>query len=226
MGIAIIGAGGHGRVALECLELSEGLYQPVAYFDDQWQKIGSIDDVPVLGPIHALENRDKFDSVFVGIGRNLLRRQLIMQMDAAGKAHLTIVHPHATLSPRASLRDGSIAIAGVVMNRGAQIGRGVILNTLCSVGHDCHVEDFAQIAPGVNLGGGALVGEGAFLGIGAKVVPQARVGAWTVVCAGSIVMDDLPDYTFCHGTPARVVRYLRPDELPQDADLSTLDSQE
>ena len=223
MGIAIIGAGGHGRAALECLELSDGLPVDVAYYDDRWQDIGSIDTIPVLGPIQILLQQRQVDRVFVAIGHNLTRRELMLALDAVGKTHLTIIHPHATLSPRAALQDGTIGNAGVVVNRDAKIGRGVILNTLCSVGHDCHVGDFAQVASGVNLGGGAVIGEGAFLGIGTKVVPQARVGAWTVVGAGSVVLNDLPDATFCHGVPACVVRHLGPDELPKDADVSTPD---
>ena len=91
------------------------------------------------------------------------------------------------------------------------------MNTLCSVGHDCVVHDFAQISPGVNLGGAAVIEDGVFLGIGTKVVPQVRIGAWSIVGAGSVIIDDLPANVFCYGTPARVIRELREDELPWTA---------
>jgi len=125
------------------------------------------------------------------------------------------------ISPRATLQEGVIAIPGTVVNRDARVGRGVILNTLCSVGHDCSIGDFAQIAPGVNLGGAAVIGEGVFLGIGTKVVPEAQVGAWSIVGAGSVVLNDLPGGAFCHGSPARVIRPLRADELPFDIGSSS-----
>ena len=129
---------------------------------------------------------------------------------------LTIIHPHTAISPQSTLGEGTIAVAGSVVNAGARVGRCAILNTLSSVGHDCVVEDYAQIAPGVNLGGGSVIGEGAFLGIGAKVGPLARIGAWSVVGAGSVVLKDLPARSYCCGTPARVVRMLTADELPAD----------
>ena len=226
MGIAIIGAGGHGRVALECLELSTGPLGDIAFFDDRWEGIKSIEDVPVLGPISLLAQDERFGSVFVAIGSNAARKRIFYEQVAAGKQILTIVHPHTMISPRAHLREGAIAIPGTVVNRGAQIGRGVILNTLCSVGHDCLVEDFAQIAPGVNLGGAASIGEGVFLGIGTKVVPEARIGAWSIVGAGSVVLNDLPAGAFCHGSPARVVRRLRVNELPSGIERSTHDENE
>lgn len=223
MGTAIVGAGGHGRVALECLELAKGALNNVAFFDDRWEEIESIEDVPILGPIASLAQNERFESVFVAIGSNVVRQRVFHELAIADKQFLTIVHPHAMISPRAILQEGVIAIAGTVVNRGAQVGRGVILNTLCSVGHDCILRDFAQIAPGVNLGGAAIIGEGVSLGIGTKVVPEAQIGAWSVVGAGSVVLDDLPGGSLCHGVPARVIRHLRPDELPFDISLSTID---
>ena len=223
MGIAIIGAGGHGRVALECLELAMRSLGDVAFFDDRWEEIGSIENVPVLGPISSLAQDERFGDVFVAIGGNVVRQRVLHELVSAGKHILTIIHPHTMISPRARLQQGTIAIAGTVVNRDAQVGRGVILNTLCSVGHDCLLKDFAQIAPGVNLGGAAIIGEGVFLGIGTKVVPEVQIGAWSIVGAGSVVLDDLPSGSYCHGIPARVIRHLRPDELPFGIDLSRID---
>jgi sugar O-acyltransferase (sialic acid O-acetyltransferase NeuD family) len=221
MGIAIVGAGGHGRVSLECLELAMSPLGDVAFFDDRWEGIASIEGVPVLGPISSLAHDARFDEVFVAIGSNLIRQKLFHELVSAGKRILTIVHPHSMISPRAHLQKGVIAIPGTVVNRDAHVGKGVILNTLCSVGHDCMVEDFAQIAPGVNLGGASIIEEGVFLGIGTKVVPEARIGAWSIIGAGSVVLDDLPGGAFCYGVPARMIRKLRSDELPFDSGSST-----
>lgn len=214
MGTAIVGAGGHGRVAFECLELSQTTAEEIVYFDDEWQALGEVDGIPVLGPVSALLEDDRFERVFVGIGDNRIRRRISLGLLAAGKSLVTIVHPATTISPRATLGEGTIAIAGAVANRGARVGHGAILNTLCSVGHDCIVGDYAQVSPGANLGGAACLDEGVFLGIGVRLVPEVRVGAWSVVGAGAVVLEDVPERSFCIGVPARVVRRLRDDELP------------
>lgn len=215
MGIAIVGAGGHGRVALECMELSGALDAEVVFFDDRWSDIDAIDGVEVLGPISGLAGDDRYREVFVGIGGNPDRLRITNMLVSAGKRLLTVVHPKTMISPRSTLGVGTIAVAGTVVNRDARVGNGVILNTSCTVGHDCVVEDFAQISPGVNLGGAAVIEQGAFLGIGVKVGPEARVGAWSVVGAGAVVLRDVPPRTLCVGMPARAVRPLRPDELPE-----------
>jgi acetyltransferase EpsM len=217
MRIAIVGAGGHGRVALDCLRVRSGDDFDLALFDDRWVEVREVDGIAVVGPLNALFEAPEWDQVFVAVGDNATRQRVAEDLVRCGRRLVTIVHPHTAISPRATLGEGTIAVAGSVVNAGARVGRCVILNTLSSVGHDCVVEDFAQIAPGVNLGGGAVIERGAFLGIGAKVVPLARIGAWSVVGAGSVVLGDLPPRSFCYGTPARVVRPLTLEELPADA---------
>jgi acetyltransferase EpsM len=216
MRIAIVGAGGHGRVALDCLRVRSGDDFDLALFDDRWAEVREVDGVAVLGPLEMLFEAPEWGFVFVAVGDNATRQRIAEDLARRGRRLVTIVHPHTAISPRATIGEGTIAVAGSVVNAGARVGRCVILNTLSSVGHDCVVEDYAQIAPGVNLGGGAVIERGAFLGIGAKVVPLARIGAWSIVGAGSVVLGDLPARSFCHGTPARVVRPLAADELPLD----------
>jgi acetyltransferase EpsM len=203
-------------VALDCLRVRSGDDLDLALFDDRWAEVREVDGVEVVGPLKALLEAPEWDRVFVAVGDNATRQRIAEDLVRRGRRLETILHPHTAISPRATIGEGTIAVAGSVVNAGARVGRCVILNTLSSVGHDCVVEDFAQIAPGVNLGGGAVIERGAFLGIGAKVAPLARIGAWSIVGAGSVVLGDLPARSFCHGTPARVVRPLAADELPLD----------
>ena len=99
--------------------------------------------------------------------------------------------------------------AGVVVNPGSAIGANVILNTGCTVDHHNRIEDHAHIAPGVHMGGDVHIGEGALVGIGATVMPQRRVGAWSVVGAGALVHADIPDHVIAVGSPARVIHRLK-----------------
>jgi sugar O-acyltransferase (sialic acid O-acetyltransferase NeuD family) len=202
---------------LDCLRVGSGDDLDLAFFDDRWAEVREVDGVEVVGPLEALYEAPEWDHVFVAVGDNATRQRITEDLVRRGRRLVTIVHPHTAISPRATIGEGTIAVAGSVVNAGARVGRCVILNTLSSVGHDCIVEDYAQMAPGVNLGGGAVIERGAFLGIGAKVVPLARIGAWSVVGAGSVVFGDLPARSFCHGTPARVVRPLTLEEMPADA---------
>jgi len=74
------------------------------------------------------------------------------------------------------------------------------------VDHECEIGAFVHLAPGVALAGRVRVGEGAFLGIGARVIPGRGIGAWAVVGAGAVVLDDVPDGVTVAGVPARPLR--------------------
>ncbi len=208
MKVAIVGAGGHGRVACEIFELMHGTDHTVLFFDNgeaQRRVLG----YPVVGTVEALLSDRACDRVFVAVGDNRVRARIVEKLIRWTRPFLTLVHPWSSLSPHTRIGHGTIVVAGTVVNTEGSVGRHVILNTHCSVGHDCRVADSAQLAPGVNLGGGSIVEEGAFLGIGAKVAPGVRVGAWSVVGAGSVVLKDIPACVLAYGTPARMVRRLQ-----------------
>jgi len=86
------------------------------------------------------------------------------------------------------------------------IGKHVIINTCASVDHDCKLEDFVHIAPCVHLAGGVLVGEGSLLGVGSSVIPYRRIGKWSIVGAGSVIVNDIPDHVTVVGVPAKLIK--------------------
>lgn len=50
------------------------------------------------------------------------------------------------------------------------------------------------------------VGDNAWFGGGVIVCPGVSIGENTVIGAGSVVVDDMPDHVFAAGNPARVIR--------------------
>jgi acetyltransferase-like isoleucine patch superfamily enzyme len=53
------------------------------------------------------------------------------------------------------------------------------------------------------------VGFGADIGMNASILPGVRIGAHSIVGAGSVVTHDVPDYAVAAGVPARVLRFRR-----------------
>jgi acetyltransferase-like isoleucine patch superfamily enzyme len=97
-------------------------------------------------------------------------------------------------------------------NPGAAIGRHVVLNTNCSVDHDCQIGDFASVSPGAALGGNVKLGYCSFVGIGAAVNQGISISDHTVVGAGAVVIRDLCDRMVAVGVPAREIRSREPNE--------------
>lgn len=123
----------------------------------------------------------------IAVGKNADRKAEAERLAANFTFVPALVHPSASVSRMATLGEGTVVMAGAIVQAGARIGKHVIINTAASVDHGCVIGDYAHIGPGVHLCGGVCVGEGALLGVGSCAVPGAKVAAWELVRAGTVV---------------------------------------
>ena len=49
--------------------------------------------------------------------------------------------------------------------------------------------------------------EGANIGIGAVVIQGLTIGKWSTIGAGSVIINDVPDYAVVVGNPGKVIKY-------------------
>ena len=104
----------------------------------------------------------------------------------AGDTFPILVHPCASINGEVLIGEGTVIMAGAVVQTRAKIGRFCILNTGCSVDHDCVLGDYVHIAPGAHLCGNVTVGEGALVGVGVGVAPNTVIPAWSLVKAARL----------------------------------------
>jgi acetyltransferase EpsM len=50
------------------------------------------------------------------------------------------------------------------------------------------------------------VGEGSQVGIGATVIQGIKIGKWSVIGAGAVIISDVPDYSVVVGNPGRIIK--------------------
>ncbi|ACI98262.1 NeuD/PglB/VioB family sugar acetyltransferase [Rhodospirillum centenum] len=202
--LVIVGAGGHGRVALDAARLSGCTV--LGFLDDTLAPGGMIDGARILGGTGLTAALAVEADLFIALGDQAARRAFALSVLGAGGTLATLVHPAAVVSPAATVGDGSILAAGAILQPGARVGRFCILNTACSVDHDGVLLDGVQVGPGVRLAGRVCCGEDAFLGTGAIVLPGLSIGRGAVVGAGAVVVGDVPADITVVGNPARPLR--------------------
>ncbi len=201
--LAILGAGGHGRVAADCGEALG--WTPVVFFDDATGRCHS-GPWPVEGGEADLSRRaDEFSGILVGVGHNPVRLALHRRLLAASLPMTSLVHPRASLSGHAVVGAGSVMFASACVNVGAVLGEAVIVNTGATVDHDCVLGDGVHVSPGAHLAGGVRIGDRTWIGIGAVVRQGVVIGADVVVGAGAVVVADVPDGVTVVGNPARLL---------------------
>ncbi len=191
--IAIIGAGGHGKVVGEIALLNQ--YQTIDFFDD---RVSEIKNFPftVIDTLDFLnEHLEDYDAFFVAIGDNQTRSDKIEWLKKYKMNIVNLIHPKSTISKFSSLGIGTCVMANAAVNPGTLIKEGVIINTSTSVDHDCVIEDFAHISPNCSLSGSVRVGKFTHLGTGTSVHPGIHIGNNVKTAVGSRVFKDILDDT-------------------------------
>lgn len=199
----IIGAGGHGQVVLDCARASG--FEVGGFLDDSEMFLGSIvNGIEVLG---GVELAKKLDGLFVvAIGDNLSRKGVVEKLNLPKEAFATVIHPSAVLGNNVEIGHGTMIIGGVVINTQTKIGNHVIVNTMASLDHHNIIKDYVHVAPGAHTSGNVYIAEGAFIGIGSSIIPGVTINKWSVVGAGSVVINDVPDFATVVGNPARIIK--------------------
>jgi UDP-2-acetamido-3-amino-2,3-dideoxy-glucuronate N-acetyltransferase len=136
-----------------------------------------------------------------------------------------------TVWPLAQIREDASIGSNCVIGRGAYLGSGVRLGDNCKVQNYALVYEPADLADGVFVGPAAVltndrhprsispegrlkraddwppvgvnVGHGASIGARAVCVAPVTIGRWALIAAGSVVVEDVPDFALVAGVPAR-----------------------
>ena len=203
--IYLYGASGHAKVIIELAEL---LALPIGGLIDKNPHLHELLGYTVS--VHEPEIHREHKSFIISIGNNQIRKKIAQSLEVN---FINLIHPHSNISKRASIGEGSVVMAGVAVNCSTQIGKHVILNTNCSVDHDCIIEDFVHISPNAALAGSVLVGEGSHIGIGASVIQGIKIGKWCTIGAGTVIIKDIPDFATVVGNPGRIIKYSKEEKI-------------
>lgn len=207
--LGVFGTSGFAReVADIAIEVG---YSPVYVARDENEAPPNLGDIVLERDVE----KQAGDMVFaIGIGDNTVRARIAERF--AGKLRFAnLVHPSATFGHRQraaiDAQRGTVVCAGVRFTNSISIGDFTIFNLNATIGHDCIIGDFVNVAPLAAISGYVQLDRGCWIGTGAAVnqgMPDRRltVGANSVVGSGSVVVRDCePDGVYV-GVPAKRIK--------------------
>ena len=209
----IVGAKGFAKEVLEIFYQLNRL-EDIAFYDDVDK---DIEDDLYGFPIFKSEElvKDFFlktaKNFTIGTGNPHLRYKLYCKFVKLGGDFCSSVSPFANIGHFGNIiGDGSNIMTGTVITNDIQIGKGVLINLCCTVGHDSIIGDFVELCPDVNISGNCTIGAYTFIGTNSTVLPGVKIGKNVIVGAGSVVTKDISDNCMALGIPAKVIKELEP----------------
>lgn len=199
--LLIIGAGGHGKVLAD-IAAKMNKWKEIAFLDDHPTSDSCL-GFPILGTIEQINNYRLNADIIIGIGYNDRRQEIQEDLTIKGFSIATLIHPSATIALDVTIGEGSVIMAGAVINPSSRIGRGCIFNTSVSVDHDNQIGDYTHISPGAHLAGTVTLGVKVWIGMGAIVINNTDIVSGTIIGAGTVVIQNITVPGTYVGVPAR-----------------------
>ena len=214
--IILIGASGHAKVIIDIVE-KQNVFKIIGLIDTFKETGTRVDDYTILGTEDELPKliiEYKIFGGIIAIGDNFLRMKIAQKITTIipDFQFVTAIHPKAIISKKVLICDGSVIMAGVVVNNNSYIGKHTILNTNSSVDHDCIIREFSSIAPGAILGGNVEINICSAISLGANVIENMNIGKHSIVGAGALVVNSIGDNKIAYGIPAKNIRQRKPSE--------------
>lgn len=196
--LIIIGAGGHGKVVAD-IALKVG-YTDIAFIDDN--VVGLCLGYPIIGKLNAIDNLENYKNDFViAIGNNYTRRQIVEKYKIN---YVSLIHPSAHIGIEVKIGEGTVVMAGAIINSCAMIGNHCIINSGAIVEHDNVIEDYVHISPNVSLGGTVRICKNTHIGISATVLNNIEICNDCMIGAGAVVNKNISVAGTYIGVPAKM----------------------
>ncbi|MBC2845339.1 acetyltransferase [Winogradskyella flava] len=213
--ILIYGASGHSKMIVDILHKKND-YRIVGFADCYKSTNDSICGYKILGDFNALKeiiNKYNVDGIIICIGDNYTRQNLYNNIIkvAPNVEFISAVHPSAIIAEHINIPEGTVIMAGVIVNANSKIGRFCILNTRSSLGHDSEMHDFSSIASNVTIGGNVKIGHCSAICLSTTVIQNIVIGDNTVVGAASLVLKSIDNNKLAYGNPINTIKERKPD---------------
>jgi sugar O-acyltransferase (sialic acid O-acetyltransferase NeuD family) len=122
---------------------------------------------------------------------------------AAGLQPISCIHHQAFIGKTSKHGLGLQAMPRATVSEMVEIGDWCILNTNCTVDHECKIGNGVHIMGGAAIAGLVEIGDFSTIGTNATILPRIKIGRGAFVGAGAVVTKDVPDDMIVVGVPAK-----------------------
>lgn len=209
--IYVVGSGGFGREVLWLIERINQVYPTwkiEGIIDDNVEQYNkNINGYRVLGGCDYFDDIEEEVFIVIAIGSPKVREKIVKKLEEYSNIRFAkIIDPTVILSEKVEIGEGTIICAGTIITVNINIGKHVIINLDCTIGHDSILEDYTTVLPSVNLSGNTITQKYSTLGTGAKIIQGISIGSNVMVGAGSVIIRNIPNNCTVVGNPGKIIK--------------------
>jgi sugar O-acyltransferase (sialic acid O-acetyltransferase NeuD family) len=209
-----------GRMITALNSLEKNELEFIGFIDNDPQKANTeYLGLPIYGGYKDAKILIKKNVYFV----NLITRDCITRLETSkeiyklGGKFANFIHPTVNLE-KVSLGLGNYIQENVIIQANVQIGNNSSIHMSALIGHESIIGNSVFIAHGCNISGLVEIEDCVFLGTGVSVIPRVTIGKFSIIGAGSVIINDVPPYSVVVGNPGRVIKSLEKKYLHGDID--------
>ena len=204
----IVGAGAYGQVYTRYL--SED-YVVAGFFDsDPSLQSKKINGYPVLGNVDQIHNymaQNPDTSIFVPLGDNERRVELLSDFDTRGYSIPSFIHKSVFIEHDIIYGKAVYILPHTNIMPFTTIGDYCMISMGVNIAHHVNIHQGCFFSQGSNIGASMQIYDQAYCGIGCTVMTGVKsLGTESLIGAGSVVIRDVPDRAIVVGNPAKILK--------------------
>lgn len=211
--LIIIGAGDLAQEIYSWLhEASNITWSSVGFLDGSPQNCKLLLGEGIVGTIDTYIPKPT-DIFACGISDTKLKSKVYNTYKKRNAIFVNIIHKTSIIAKDSSLGKGLILFPYTYVSKQAKISNFVCLNSFTSIGHDAVIGPYSTLSSHCDVTGHVILQTGVFMGTHASIIPQKKIGNFSILGAGAVVMRNVPDHVTMIGNPAHILIHHTKDKV-------------
>lgn len=180
------------------------------YLNDRKLKGDLISGNPVLGKLSDCDKFVQEGFFFINtiyrIDGQEERIELFQNLNIPKELLASFVHPDSYVAPNVDLAPGVVIMPNVSVSPGVKIGEASLVMPGASLGHNSSIGKYCHLAAQSCISSFVEISAGVHIGLNATVRERIKIGKFSALGMGSVLLKDIPNKEIWGGNPAKFLR--------------------